>query len=263
MREQIQIELWDGSGEPSHKTRALALGRARDCEDVTAAILAGGLGTRLRPAIDGIPKVLAPVNGRAFITYLLEQLARAGVPRAVLLTGYQADQVRQTLGDTYDAMKLSYSVEAASLGTAGALRQALSKLKTDSLLLLNGDSYCDVDIQRLQTTHRRRRADLTMALIRVPDTTRFGRVKTSANGQLTHFGEKQAHAGPGWINAGVYVLDRSLITKIPAKQALSLERDVLPAWIKSGHCFGFKTKGRFLDIGTPASYAGATFFFRG
>jgi D-glycero-alpha-D-manno-heptose 1-phosphate guanylyltransferase len=228
----------------------------------SAAILAGGMGTRLRPAIDGIPKILAPLNGRPFITFLLEMLDQAGIERAVLLTGYQADQVRQTLGDRYEGMKLSYSVEATPLGTAGALRQALPRLTSESILLLNGDSYCDVDLPSLMTAHRRRRADITMALVSVADTGRFGRVTTTANGKLTHFGEKQAHAGPGWINAGVYLLARSLLTKIPAKQALSLERDILPGWVASTRCFGFKTKGRFLDIGTPASYAAATLFFR-
>ncbi len=262
MRERTKAKLWDGSPEPSN--RADGSGEpSHICETVTAAILAGGLGTRLRPAVGDVPKVLARVNGRPFVTFLLERLVQAGVTHAVLLTGYQAAQVQETLGDSYDGMKLVYSVETTPLGTGGALRQALPKLKAESVLLLNGDSFCDVGLSRLLTAHGRRRADVTMALVHVPNTQRFGRVDTIANGKIAHFGEKQGHAGSGWINAGVYVLSRSLVEGIPRKQAVSLERDLLPVWVQSRRCFGFKTNCRFLDIGTPSSYAKATVFFHG
>ena len=256
----------DGSGEPSHKLLASTFEQARAadraCQNVTAAILAGGLGTRLRPAVDGIPKVLARVKGRPFVTYLLEQLAQADIAGAVLLTGFQADQVRQTLGDNYDGVKLSYSVEATPLGTAGALRQALPKLTTDSVLLLNGDSYCDLDLARLLAAHRRRRADLTLTLAHVSDTERFGRVRYAASGRVTGFLEKQRDAGPGWINAGIYVLARSTVAEIPADRMVSLEREMLPLWTKARRCFACRQSKRFLDIGTPADYARAPAFFQ-
>lgn len=236
--------------------------RARGLHNVTAAILAGGLGTRLRPAPRGMPKVLADVNGRPFITYLLDRLVSAGISRVVLLTGHLAGQVSDALGEQYRRLKLCYSIETTPLGTAGALRRALPKLHGDTVLLLNGDSMCDVNLPRMVEAHRRRGAGLTMALVRVADTTRFGRVKMAADGRLVHFEEKQASTGPGWINAGIYVIKRSLILTIPAKQTLSLERDVLPGWLESARCHGFKAKGRFLDIGTPCSFAAATFYLQ-
>ena len=122
--------------------------------DVTAAILAGGLGTRLRPAVADRPKVLAPVGGRPYLTYLLDQLAGAGVREVVLLTGYAADEVRDALGDRYGRMRLRYSVEPAPLGTAGALRLALPLLAAPAVLLLNGDSYCDADLGAFRRSHR-------------------------------------------------------------------------------------------------------------
>jgi D-glycero-alpha-D-manno-heptose 1-phosphate guanylyltransferase len=234
---------------------------AQSYHDVTAAILAGGLGTRLRPALEGIPKVLARVGNRPFITFLLDQLVAAGIKRAVLLTGYRAEQVEQTLGNRYDGMSLSYSVEESPLGTAGALRRSLPQLKTETVLLMNGDSFCDVDVPGLVTAHRRRRAELTMALTHVPDASHFGQVKMVVNGKVTHFGEKQDGAGPGWVNAGVYIMAKSLIAEIPAAGSYSLERDLLPGWVKSRRIYGVKGSGRFLDIGTPASYAGAPAFF--
>src|SRR5438132_551209 len=112
---------------------------------VRAAILAGALGTRLRPVIADCPKVLADVLGRPFLTYLLDQLAAAAVEEVVLLTGHQGDQVDDMVGDSYAGMRVVYSKEPRALGTAGALRWAMSKLSRRTILLMNGDSYCGVD----------------------------------------------------------------------------------------------------------------------
>jgi D-glycero-alpha-D-manno-heptose 1-phosphate guanylyltransferase len=228
---------------------------------IIAAILAGGLGTRLRPVLDDSPKVLAPVAQRPFITYLLDQLVAAGIRKTILLTGYQAAQVRETLGSRYGNMTLSYSQEAKPLGTGGALRQALPKLDTGSLLLMNGDSFCEVDLPLLIREHRRREADLSLTLAHVPDAGRFGQVRMNDDGKLIHFGEKQSGTGPGWINAGIYVMERSLVQEIAPDRYQSLENDLFPRWIECRRSVGFPCTGRFLDIGTPASYASADAFF--
>ncbi len=229
-------------------------------EDVTALILAGGLGMRLRLALGDGPKVLAPVRGRPFIHYLLEQLARAGLQRVVMLTGYRADQVEKTLGPSQAGLRLSYACEPRPLGTAGALRAALPHITTPQALLLNGDSYCGVDLAALAKFHCCRRSDASLALARVDDAGRFGRVRTTSHGRITGFVEKQS-GGPGWINAGVYLLQRLLIEALPARAPLSLERDVLPEWLPARRVFGFACSQRFLDIGTPDSYAAAGDFF--
>jgi len=229
--------------------------------DIPVAILAGGLGTRLRPALADVPKPLAPVGGRPFVLYLLDQLADAGFRHVAFLVGYRGDQMRRTLGARYRHLSLAYSQEPAPLGTAGALRLALPRVKGETLLLMNGDSFCEVAFARLVAEHRERRADLTMVLTKVPDADRFGSVHFQADRRIARFAEKQTGGGAGWINAGIYVIERNFIDKIPPDKAISLERNLLPAWVQSHCVFAHPSPGRFLDIGTPVSYAGAEAFF--
>jgi D-glycero-alpha-D-manno-heptose 1-phosphate guanylyltransferase len=230
--------------------------------DVTAAILAGGLGTRLRPAVADRPKVLAAVHGHPFLAYLLDQLAGAGVREVVLLAGYGASQVRDAFGGEYAGMRLAYSVEPAPLGTAGAVRWALPHVAAPTLLLLNGDSCCEVELGAFRRFHRGQAADASLVLARVPDTSRFGQVRAMPGGRVVGFTEKGGPCAGGWINAGVYLLARELVEAVPSGVPLSLERDLLPAWVAEGRVRGFRSGGRFLDIGTPESYAEAGRFFR-
>lgn len=229
--------------------------------NITAAILAGGLGTRLRPTVADRPKVLAPVGGRPYLAYLLDQLADAGIGEVVLLTGYRAEQVRAAFGEGHRGMRLLYSAERTPLGTGGAVRQALPLLPTPTVLLLNGDSYCEVDFTGFFHFHRERAAEVSMALARVADTSRFGAVQAAPDGRVLRFDEKGCTGGAGWINAGVYFIARSLLEEIPPEGAVSLERQVFPAWLGRKTCYGYRCAGRFLDIGTPESYAEAEAFF--
>jgi NDP-sugar pyrophosphorylase family protein len=228
---------------------------------LTAAILCGGLGTRLRSVVADRPKALAPVRGRPFVTYLLDRLAEASVGEVVLLTGYRADQVQDALGATYAGMSLIYSEERTPLGTAGAVRWALPCFSGRTVLLLNGDSYCDVDLAAFAALHRRHGARASLVLARVEDASRFGLVRAGPDGRVRRFEEKAAAAGRGWINAGVYLLDRALIEELPRARPASLERDMFPRWAAGGQLHGFRCRGRFLDIGTPESYAEAERFF--
>ena len=228
--------------------------------NVTGAILAGGMGTRLRARVADRPKVLAPVRGRPYLTYLLDQLAAGGLREVALLTGYMAEMVRTTLGDTYAGMRLVYSAEPSPLGTGGALRLALPLLSS-TVLVLNGDSFCDVPLAKFWNFHCQQRATVSMTLSAVTDTGRYGRV-CIANDRIEQFEEKKEGGGPGWINAGVYLIERAALEDIPVGQPVSLERDMFPAWASGSHVHGFRCTGRFLDIGTPASYAEAEKFFR-
>jgi NDP-sugar pyrophosphorylase family protein len=196
------------------------------------------------------------------LAYLLDHLARADIPEVVLLTGYQARQVQRTFGNCYGGMRLVYSMETAPLGTAGALRLALPKLTAPVVLLMNGDSFCEVDLVAFWHFHQRLAADLSLVLTKVADTSRFGRVRTTAAGRVQSFDEKTPAAATGWINAGVYFLRRRLIEEIPSGYPVSLERDMMPTWINARRrVFGFPCPGRFLDIGTPQAYAEAATFF--
>ncbi|MFI5398208.1 MAG: nucleotidyltransferase family protein [Candidatus Binatia bacterium] len=227
-----------------------------------AAILAGGLGMRLRPTVRDRPKVLAPVAGRPFLSYLLDQLAGAGAQRVVLCTGYLGEQVRAALGDRYGALELSYSEESTGMGTAGALRLALPVLDTDPVLVLNGDSYCGADLNDFASWHQACGSGGAGSLVLtwVEDASRFGTVDVDGCGIVLSFREKTGLAIPGWINAGVYLLSRRLVTSIPVGSAVSIERDVFPAWVGRG-LRAYRARAPFLDIGTPDSYAEAESFF--
>jgi NDP-sugar pyrophosphorylase family protein len=229
---------------------------------ITAVILAGGLGTRLRSVVGEQAKVLARVAGRPFLAYLLDQLAEAGVRLAVLCTGYKAEAIASTFGTSYREMELTYSRETVPLGTAGALQQARSLVGSDPVLVLNGDSYCAADLGAFLAWHRDHRAAASLLLAEVDNTTRFGRVEVDAGGAVLGFTEKAPSSSPGWINAGVYLLGDSVLRALSPVAPRSLEREVFPAWIGRG-LTGYRSSGSFIDIGTPESYAKAEHLFAG
>ena len=227
---------------------------------LTAVILAGGLGTRLRSVVPDRPKVLALVRGRPFLAHLLDRLAEHGVRHVVLCTGYLAEQVRDHFGDSYGDLRLVYSEEPSPLGTAGALRLALPLFESDPVLVMNGDSLCEIDLEAFWDWHVSRQAQGTLALVNVPDDgKRYGQVETDPDGAVLSFREKSGEGYGTWINAGAYLLGVPLISTIPTDCATSLEQDVFPAWVGRG-LYGYRTEGRFLDVGTPQSYAAAEQF---
>lgn len=232
--------------------------------DATALILAGGLGTRLRPAIGTRPKVLANVGGAPFVLHLLRRLAAAGVRRAVLCTGYQGDVVRAELGDVAAGVRLDYSHEPEPLGTGGALRHALARVASPTVLVSNGDSLSDTDIRAAWRFHHACGAAATIALATCDDAARYGRVEVDDRRRVRRFAEKSPDGshGPAWINTGLYLLAAETIAAIPQGRPVSLEREILPALVGHG-LFGFPGARRFLDIGVPADFAAAEAFLRG
>lgn len=227
---------------------------------ITAVILAGGLGTRLRAVVSDCPKVLARINGRPFITYLLDYLAAAGLRRVVLCTGYLGEQVSAELGEEYQGLSLGYSREEIPLGTGGALKLACPMFGSDPVLVMNGDSYCAADLDLFLRQHKAAGATASMLLTEVPEVDRYGSVLVDKLGRVERFEEKGGNTGPGLINAGTYLLSTEIVASIPRDSAVSLERDVFPQLIGKG-LYGFPGSGRFIDIGIPADYEAATGFF--
>jgi D-glycero-alpha-D-manno-heptose 1-phosphate guanylyltransferase len=213
---------------------------------VDAAVLAGGLGTRLRAAIDDRPKVLADVAGRPFLAYVLDHLADQGVRRVVLCTGYLGEQVEAAFGTRYRGLTLAYSREPAPLGTGGALRLALPKLSTDDVLVMNGDSLCTAPLSPMLSAHRRRRAQATLLLTRVDDAERYGTVL------LDDEGREKGTTGPGLVSSGVYLLRRDLLAGVPTGRSISIERELFPSWI-GPNMYGYVCEQPFVDIGLPSS----------
>lgn len=226
---------------------------------LTAVILAGGLGTRLRPVLDDRPKVLATVNRHPFLKYLLDQLASWPIREVVLCTGYLGEQIESRFGLDYNGLRLVYSKESAPLGTAGALRLALPLINSDTVLVLNGDSYCEFDFDAFWRWHCLRKSAATLLLVNTPDAQRFGSVRVAADGQIMSFNEKKEGAKPGLINAGVYLIKSETLKSIPESSSVSLEREIFPELIGLDF-YGYQVAGPFIDIGTPESYASAELF---
>jgi len=229
--------------------------------DTTAVVLCGGLGTRLLPVVSDRPKGLADVGGRPFLSLLLDQIEHAGLAKAVLCTGHMADKIRSACGDRHGGMAIDYSVEESPLGTAGAVRQALAGVSTRHILVLNGDSYCHVDLRALCAAYRAKGQLPMIVLVNVPDASRFGRVECGSEGTVHCFKEKSAGMGPGLINAGIYLFPVALAAGIPGGRAVSLEKEIFPTWVISG-LHGYRCDGPFIDIGTPESYVSAQGFFK-
>jgi NDP-sugar pyrophosphorylase family protein len=223
--------------------------------EIPVAILAGGLGTRLRPALSDRPKALAEVGGRPFVTYLLDQVLYYGFRTVVLCTGYMGEQIADRLGDRYGELRLLHSMESTPLGTGGSLRLALPLLRSDVVLVMNGDSFCDVHLREFLKQHAERRSLGSIVLAEVPDTSRFGRLHVDTDNRVMSFVEKEKdHAGvAGLVNAGIYLFNTRLL-KMPGNVGpVSLEKDLLPAWVISG-LYGYVARGVFIDIGVPEAY---------
>ena len=234
----------------------------RELRDLSCLVLCGGQGTRLREVIPDRPKSLAEVNGRPFLFYLLDQIARFGCSAVTLCTGYMGEKIEERVGRQYGRLKIRYSHEKVSLGTAGAVKAAIGKVASRTILVLNGDSYIEYDLEKFSQAHLLTSASFSMLLARVLDSRRYGLVQINDRQQITGFLEKSTDAigSPGLINAGTYLIQRKVVEAFPTEIPLSMETNIIPALLPS-RLHGFVSGGQFIDIGTPASYLEASEFF--
>lgn len=216
-----------------------------------AIVLAGGLGTRLRQIIPDRPKALAPLGGKPFLAILLSHLATKGFNRAVLSLGYMAGEITKLFGDSFAGMDLAFVVEESPLGTGGAIRTAIEHCLTDHVFIFNGDTYLDLEAVAVEKQWRSRRRPIIVAS-KVADTSRYGRLTIEDN-QVTGFVEKGA-PGPGFINAGCYVLSTKQLDAFSVKQSFSMEKDYLYPTAQVQPFDLFISNGQFIDIGIPKDY---------
>ena len=224
-----------------------------------AIVLVGGLGTRLRAELGDLPKPLAPVAGRPFLAYLLDQLAAAGLRRTILASGYLAEKVEAAIGSSWNGMRIDYSVEAAPRGTGGAVALASRQLHGECAHLANGDTFLRYDPAALQRAVVAADAALGMTLAQVPDVARYGAVETAA-GRATGFREKGG-SGPGLVNAGNYFLTPEAFSAFPAGDSFSFEEAVLQPLAVAGRVAVLADTSDFIDIGVPADYREAQSLF--
>jgi len=222
--------------------------------DLKAVLLVGGLGTRLRSVLPSTPKVLASVGKRSFLQLLVAQLRSQGIRRLVMSTGYLADQIENEFGDGRALdVTIEYSKEEQPLGTAGAIRLAQDLLRdAPEFLVMNGDSFLEVDFRKLMDFHRDHQAVATIAVRRVENTCRYGTVLVDAKGRVIGFAEKASSDVPGVVNGGVYIFNHAVLQYLPELSG-SLERDVFPRLLDQG-VYAQEQHGMFIDIGTPADY---------
>ena len=220
-----------------------------------ALILAGGEGTRLRPLTLTTPKPLLPIANRPHLARILDLLVRHGVEEAVLLTGYGAEAF-----DGFDApseITLTLVREPEPLGTCGPVKM-VEHMLDDTFLVFNGDILTTVDLGAIVESHRSRSSVATLCLHRVADATAYGLVKLDGDDWVQRFVEKPSAedgAGGGFINAGVYVLDPSVLKHVPPGKFWSFERELFPQLLERGEpVAGFPDPGYWIDIGTPGRY---------
>lgn len=234
-----------------------------DSKAPPAIILAGGMGTRIRDVLGENQKCVSIINGRPFLEWILRWLKIQGITDIFFSVGYKGQMVEEaisplgnTLGQTFQ-----FVYETKPLGTGGAIRNALNYSNAKRFLVLNGDSFCAFNFQRLQEEQKRTGALATLWLTSVNDSRRFGRVETDPNNCVTSFVEKSETGGPGNINSGIYFFAREVFDLRPENSAFSLERELLPILSQKRSLFGINSVEPFIDIGTPETYKIASEFF--
>jgi D-glycero-alpha-D-manno-heptose 1-phosphate guanylyltransferase len=231
-------------------------------DSLSAIVLAGGFGTRLRSVVQDRPKVLASVNDRPFLAFIFDQLHDVGIRHVVLSVGYLADLVQETFGTYYRDIAIDYSRELQPLGTAGAIRHASALVQSQTVLVMNGDSYCRTDLLSFYALHLKSPFKASLVLTCVDDISRYGQVELAPDSsKIIRFSEKGAGQGSGLINAGIYLFERALLDSIPCERAVSVEQEMFPKWLEEG-MQGAAIGNEFIDIGTPETYRIAEEFFR-
>jgi NDP-sugar pyrophosphorylase family protein len=219
--------------------------------NIQAAILAGGLGKRMRPLTETVPKPMIEVRGKPFLQHQLELLRSFGIQRAVLLVAYLGDQIEKYFGDGAAlGVHLSYSHEPEPLGTGGALKNAVALLE-EEFLLLNGDTYLAIDYAALANAFRASQAMAVIVAYENSDARVPSNLALAANGRVASY-RKRDPSGLTHVDAGVIALRREVLAEIPGGCKCSLEEEIFPKLIERGQMKAWVTTEPFYDMGSPA-----------
>ena len=220
-----------------------------------AIILCGGKGTRLKEVVNDVPKPLAPIDGIPFLSILMKYLKAQGIERVILATGYMHEKIENLYGNCYEGMEIVYSVEQNPLGTGGAIANALRKIKSENVLVLNGDSVIKFQLNEIKKQFSEIKFHSLLILKPMERVERYGAVKTFEN-RVTAFEEK-SFKEQCLINTGVYILNKEIFNDKAENEVFSFEKDFLEKEVEKGSLFGMECKGFFIDIGVPEDYAAA------
>ena len=221
----------------------------------TAIILAGGMGTRLKTIISDLPKPMAPIMNVPFLTYQLNYLKHFGIKKVIFSVGYLSEKIIAHYNQSFENISIEYSIEKNPLGTGGGIRMAMSNLNEDLVLILNGDSFFDLDLEQFYNLHLEQKSDFSLALRYVNNSERYGNIEFNSSHQITSFIEKNQLNQSGYINAGVYILSKKLYLQNTKPDInFSIEKDFFEKQLNQLIIKGFEFKDYFIDIGIPEDY---------
>jgi D-glycero-alpha-D-manno-heptose 1-phosphate guanylyltransferase len=216
-------------------------------------ILAGGLGTRLKEAVPDVPKCMAPVADRPFLDYLIQYLEREGISTMIFSLGYRHEIITNHLQSHFPAVNKLYSIEDIPLGTGGGILHALPGADTEAVIIMNGDTFFNIDLRALVAFHTEKNADITIALKPMTSFSRYGSVEVGKDMRINAFLEKK-HMEEGLINGGIYAVKKEWLLGLALPHKCSFEKDVLEVQVQQGKIFGFISDAYFIDIGIPEDY---------
>ena len=216
-------------------------------------ILCGGLGKRLQGVVNDVPKVMAQIDGRPFLDFIVEYLKSQGIKRIVLCAGYKADLVEKYYREHDFGVIINFSTENEPLGTGGAVKNACAIISSNPFFVLNGDSFCSADFQAFFDFHNNKKSLASLLVSQVQEGKDFGSLRLDKDCQIIDFKEKNEEAGEHLVNAGIYCFDQAIFSCMPDKKTFSLENDLFPSLL-GNRFYGHKIDKEFMDIGTPQRY---------
>ncbi len=224
-------------------------------------ILAGGLGTRLQSVIGAYPKCMAEVNGQPFLHYLFQYLAQQNCTRIILSLGFKYEVILDWLKGQELPFAVDHVIEEEPLGTGGGISLAMSKATEDNVVVLNGDTMFQAPLNEMMQAHQTNKAGAILALKKMYDFDRYGVVRFNEEHIITSFEEKQ-HRAEGYINGGVYIINKNYLQNKQLREKYSFEKDFLERYVSEGKMHSFTSDAYFIDIGIPTDYEKAQTDFK-
>lgn len=219
-----------------------------------AIILAGGFGTRLQSVVKNVPKPMADINGKPFLSFIMDYLVHYEISKVLLSVGYKHEIIENYFGFRYKNIEIKYVFEAIPLGTGGAIREALEYVSDDNVIVLNGDTFFCINLSEMYDFHREKSSNLTIAVKAIENCNRYGAVIIQ-NDRIVQFEEKSSN-GFGYINGGIYIINSKVISSFINEfgNQFSFERDFIQKITKKINVFSYVSNDYFIDIGIPEDY---------
>lgn len=217
---------------------------------IDVVILCGGKGTRLQKVINDRPKPMAQINEKPFLDIIINLFKNSGFKRFILCTGHKAEFISDYYAQLEDDVEIVISKENEPLGTAGAVKNAEDLIRSQTFMVVNGDSFCPVKLNELLAFHIRKKASLSITVVESDKTKEVGLIKLDESFRIRQFSEKTKVSGKAFTNAGIYIFEKQILSNMPKGKKISLEYDIFPCLVDS-RCYGFVTNQGLIDIGTP------------